>query len=230
MLKVWVLYHKCCKYVTFLIYHVCPYRLGGGAEGPLRKEWKKKERKKERLSILSDHYVEVLECKLQCEENLTPVIGGYPVDKFVATMYHYLQFAYYKCKSSSSMEICARDLVLLRLSFPFCTREVMTLTCGFGRIHRGPIISPNACFAQKGSMRGDSAHRPWNQAACVQIPALSLTRFSVSPFPHRQRRRNSPNLIRLWWGSSQLLDMERWGYSHTGTEQTLYKCVRSFCR
>lgn len=46
----------------------------------------------------ADHYVEVLECKVQCEETLTPVIGGYPVEKFVATMYHYLQFAYYKCK------------------------------------------------------------------------------------------------------------------------------------
>ncbi|XP_046955426.1 cartilage-associated protein isoform X2 [Lynx rufus] len=47
------------------------------------------------LSI-ADHYVEVLECKMQCEKNLTPVVGGYPVEKFVATMYHYLQFAYYK--------------------------------------------------------------------------------------------------------------------------------------
>jgi cartilage-associated protein len=46
----------------------------------------------------SDHYIEVLQCKIQCEENLTPVIGGYPVEKFVATMYHYLQFAYYKCE------------------------------------------------------------------------------------------------------------------------------------
>lgn len=56
----------------------------------------------ENLCVLSDHYVEVLECKIQCEENLTPIIGGYPVEKFVATMYHYLQFAYYKCKYSSS--------------------------------------------------------------------------------------------------------------------------------
>lgn len=50
------------------------------------------------MCILSDHYVEVLECKIQCEKNLTPVVGGYPVEKFVATMYHYLQFAYYKCE------------------------------------------------------------------------------------------------------------------------------------
>ncbi|KAG8139394.1 hypothetical protein E2320_002159 [Naja naja] len=44
------------------------------------------------------HYTEVLKCKLRCEIDLTPVIGGYVVEKFVATMYHYLQFAYYKCK------------------------------------------------------------------------------------------------------------------------------------
>lgn len=29
---------------------------------------------------------------------MTPNVGGYFVEKFVATMYHYLQFAYYKCE------------------------------------------------------------------------------------------------------------------------------------
>ena len=35
---------------------------------------------------------------MDCETNLTPNVGGYFVEKFVATMYHYLQFAYYKCE------------------------------------------------------------------------------------------------------------------------------------
>lgn len=48
--------------------------------------------------FLPDHYIKVLACKVQCESNLTPIIGGFVVEKFVATMYHYLQFAYYKCK------------------------------------------------------------------------------------------------------------------------------------
>ncbi|KAM9208398.1 endoplasmic reticulum protein SC65 isoform 2-T2 [Dugong dugon] len=39
---------------------------------------------------------ESLQCKVDCEANLTPNVGGYFVEKFVATMYHYLQFAYYK--------------------------------------------------------------------------------------------------------------------------------------
>lgn len=38
----------------------------------------------------------VLQCKVDCEAELTPNVGGYFVEKFVATMYHYLQFAYYK--------------------------------------------------------------------------------------------------------------------------------------
>lgn len=45
-----------------------------------------------------DHYIEVLERKVTCESDLTPVVGGFVVEKFVATMYHYLQFSYYKCK------------------------------------------------------------------------------------------------------------------------------------
>lgn len=38
----------------------------------------------------------MLDRKARCEKDLTPVIGGFVVEKFVATMYHYLQFAYYK--------------------------------------------------------------------------------------------------------------------------------------
>lgn len=52
----------------------------------------------------SDLYVDVLSCKVRCEENLTPSVGGFFVEKFVATMYHYLQFSYYKCKSASAAE------------------------------------------------------------------------------------------------------------------------------
>ncbi|EGW04706.1 F-box/LRR-repeat protein 2 [Cricetulus griseus] len=63
------------------------------------------------LSI-ADHYVEVLECKIQCEENLTPVIGGYRVEKFVATMYHYLQFAYYKLNDLKNAAPCAVSYLL----------------------------------------------------------------------------------------------------------------------
>lgn len=52
--------------------------------------------------LSSDLYTDVLKCKVKCEEQLTPSVGGFFVEKFVATMYHYLQFSYYKCKSSNA--------------------------------------------------------------------------------------------------------------------------------
>ncbi|XP_075417930.1 endoplasmic reticulum protein SC65 isoform X2 [Tenrec ecaudatus] len=45
---------------------------------------------------IADLFAESLQCKADCEANLTPNVGGFFVEKFVATMYHYLQFAYYK--------------------------------------------------------------------------------------------------------------------------------------
>ncbi|NWV00274.1 SC65 protein, partial [Upupa epops] len=45
---------------------------------------------------VAERLVRVLRCKVDCEAELTPNVGGYLVEKFVATMYHYLQFAYYK--------------------------------------------------------------------------------------------------------------------------------------
>ncbi|NXQ05199.1 CRTAP protein, partial [Vidua macroura] len=63
------------------------------------------------LSI-ADHYVEVLACKVQCESNLTPIIGGFVVEKFVATMYHYLQFAYYKLNDMKNAASCAASYLL----------------------------------------------------------------------------------------------------------------------
>ncbi|KAJ7418711.1 Cartilage-associated protein [Willisornis vidua] len=59
-----------------------------------------------------DHYIEVLGCKVQCESNLTPIIGGFVVEKFVATMYHYLQFAYYKLNDMKNAAACAASYLL----------------------------------------------------------------------------------------------------------------------
>lgn len=53
---------------------------------------------------IADHFVSVLQCKVDCETELTPNVGGYFVEKFVATMYHYLQFAYYKCECRRERE------------------------------------------------------------------------------------------------------------------------------
>uniref|UniRef100_A0A8D0GU87 Cartilage associated protein n=1 Tax=Sphenodon punctatus TaxID=8508 RepID=A0A8D0GU87_SPHPU len=63
------------------------------------------------LSI-ADHYIEVLECKLKCEGDLTPIIGGFVVEKFVATMYHYLQYAYYKLNDMKNAAPCVASYML----------------------------------------------------------------------------------------------------------------------
>ncbi|KAM4624564.1 endoplasmic reticulum protein SC65-like [Polymixia lowei] len=61
---------------------------------------------------LADAYVEALRCKLKCEENLMPNVGGYFVEKFMATIYHYLQYVYYKLNDGRSAVPCASSYLL----------------------------------------------------------------------------------------------------------------------
>ncbi|KAF7652609.1 hypothetical protein LDENG_00094540 [Lucifuga dentata] len=61
---------------------------------------------------VADVCVGVLKCKLKCEENLIPNVGGYFVEKFVATIYHYLQYAYYKLNNGRSAVPCASSYFL----------------------------------------------------------------------------------------------------------------------
>ncbi|XP_066531442.1 cartilage-associated protein [Hoplias malabaricus] len=61
---------------------------------------------------IADHYAEILERKVRCESELTPVVGGFVVEKFVATMYHYLQFAYYKLNDLKNAVPCAASYIL----------------------------------------------------------------------------------------------------------------------
>ncbi|XP_066519798.1 endoplasmic reticulum protein SC65-like [Hoplias malabaricus] len=61
---------------------------------------------------LADACIEALRCKVKCEENLQPNVGGFFVEKFVATMYHYLQFAYYKLNDARSAVPCASSYML----------------------------------------------------------------------------------------------------------------------
>ncbi|KAI3359640.1 hypothetical protein L3Q82_014022 [Scortum barcoo] len=57
-------------------------------------------------------YTDVLKCKVHCEEHLTPSVGGFFVEKFVATMYHYLQFSYYKLNDVKNAAPCAASYML----------------------------------------------------------------------------------------------------------------------
>ncbi|CAL1600301.1 unnamed protein product [Knipowitschia caucasica] len=64
------------------------------------------------FSIITDVYTDVLKCKLKCEEKLKPNVGGFFVENFLSTIYHYLQFAYYKLNKGRDAVQCAHSYVL----------------------------------------------------------------------------------------------------------------------
>ncbi|XP_059813771.1 endoplasmic reticulum protein SC65-like isoform X2 [Hypanus sabinus] len=61
---------------------------------------------------VAGHFVETVKCKVKCVQNLTPNVGGFFVEKFVATMYHYLQFAYYKLNDIKNAVSCVATYML----------------------------------------------------------------------------------------------------------------------
>ncbi|XP_036421653.1 endoplasmic reticulum protein SC65-like [Colossoma macropomum] len=79
---------------------------------------------KDFYNTLAGFYVDVLKCKVKCEENLMPNVGGYFVEKFVATMYHYLQFAYYKLNDVRNSAPCALSYMLFDPSDPVMKQNV----------------------------------------------------------------------------------------------------------
>nr|XP_055075674.1 cartilage-associated protein [Misgurnus anguillicaudatus] len=80
---------------------------------------------------IADHYTEVLERKVACEAELTPVVGGFVVEKFVATMYHYLQFAYYKLNDLKNAVPCVSSYMLFDPN-----DEVMKNNVEYYRFHK----------------------------------------------------------------------------------------------
>ncbi|XP_028286192.1 endoplasmic reticulum protein SC65-like [Parambassis ranga] len=63
-------------------------------------------------AVIADVYIDILQCKLKCEKNLMPSVGGYFVEKFVSTLYHYLQFAYYKLNDGRRAVPCVYSYFL----------------------------------------------------------------------------------------------------------------------
>ncbi|XP_016301867.1 synaptonemal complex protein SC65-like [Sinocyclocheilus anshuiensis] len=80
---------------------------------------------------LADFYFEVMKCKVKCEENLIPNVGGFFVEKFVATMYHYMQFAYYKLNDVRNAALCAASYMLFDAN-----DQVMQQNMAYYRFHR----------------------------------------------------------------------------------------------
>ncbi|XP_072523870.1 endoplasmic reticulum protein SC65-like [Salminus brasiliensis] len=69
-------------------------------------------RHEELYSSLADACIEALRCKVKCEDDLMPNVGGFFVEKFVATMYHHLQFAYYRMNDARGAVPCASSYML----------------------------------------------------------------------------------------------------------------------
>ncbi|XP_017284962.1 endoplasmic reticulum protein SC65 [Kryptolebias marmoratus] len=80
---------------------------------------------------LADLFTDVLRCKVKCEEHLTPSVGGFFVEKFVATMYHYLQFSYYKLNDVKNAAPCAASYMLFDPS-----DQVMQQNLAYYRFYR----------------------------------------------------------------------------------------------
>ncbi|XP_056263183.1 endoplasmic reticulum protein SC65 [Pseudoliparis swirei] len=80
---------------------------------------------------LADLYTDALKCKVTCDQNLTPSVGGFFVEKFVANMYHYLQFSYYKLNDVKSAASCAESYMLFDRK-----DQVMQQNIAYYRFHR----------------------------------------------------------------------------------------------
>uniref|UniRef100_A0A672F918 Prolyl 3-hydroxylase family member 4 (inactive) n=1 Tax=Salarias fasciatus TaxID=181472 RepID=A0A672F918_SALFA len=61
---------------------------------------------------LADVLIDVLRCQLKCEDDLIPNVGGYFVENFMATLYHYLQYSYYKLNDGRSAVPCVYSYFL----------------------------------------------------------------------------------------------------------------------
>ncbi|XP_062841198.1 endoplasmic reticulum protein SC65 [Trichomycterus rosablanca] len=89
------------------------------------------EETKDFYQTLSGYFMEVLRCRLRCEQDLTPNVGGFFVKKFVATVYHYMQFAYYKLNYVTKAVPCALSYLLFDPD-----DKVMKQNVEYYRLHR----------------------------------------------------------------------------------------------
>uniref|UniRef100_A0A8C6WH79 Prolyl 3-hydroxylase family member 4 (inactive) n=1 Tax=Neogobius melanostomus TaxID=47308 RepID=A0A8C6WH79_9GOBI len=84
-------------------YELCQYECEGVSQLPPDMDL---------YSAIADVFVETLKCKLKCEDSLKPNVGGFFVENLMSTIYHYLQFAYYKLNDGRSAVQCAHSYSL----------------------------------------------------------------------------------------------------------------------
>ncbi|KAM4716367.1 cartilage-associated protein-like [Anableps anableps] len=80
---------------------------------------------KDFYALLAEVYIDTLKCKIKCEENLMPTVGGYFVENFVPTIYHYLQYAYYKLNDGRRAVPCAYSFFLFQPEDPVMKHNLL---------------------------------------------------------------------------------------------------------
>ncbi|CAL8397927.1 cartilage-associated protein [Gadus morhua] len=117
---------------------------------------------------IADHYTEVLERKVICESELTPVVGGFVVEKFVATMFHYLQFAYYKLNDMKNAAPCVASYMLFDPN-----DEVMKNNVAYYKFHKDKWGLTDEDFLPRAE-----ALRYFNQTT-MQLQMLEFSRLHL---------------------------------------------------
>ncbi|ELU03063.1 hypothetical protein CAPTEDRAFT_167288, partial [Capitella teleta] len=65
------------------------------------------------LVLFTDHWINVLQCQVNCEDEIS-IVNGLQIKNMLAEMYHYLQFAYYKVHDLTSAAACTETALALK--------------------------------------------------------------------------------------------------------------------
>lgn len=138
-----------------------------------------------------DVSLHVIRCKLKCEDNLMPNVGGHFVQNFVANIYHHLQYSYYKCEFSASSWASNH---LFNSPSDWEARKMMSSSCAFvfvqwttaGRLC--PARSVTSCLSPK--------TRSWGGTCTIIKPTVisGALRRSTS-HPGRSEAKNETLLL-----------------------------------
>ncbi|XP_064835154.1 cartilage-associated protein-like [Oncorhynchus masou masou] len=122
---------------------------------------------------ISDTHTHTLERKVRCKAERTPVVGGFIVEKFVASMYHYLQFTHYKLNDLRNAVPCVASCMLFDPS-----DEVMKNNVVYNQYHRDKYELGDEDFLPR-----SDAVRFFNQTT-MQLQMLEFSRQRLASDEH----------------------------------------------
>uniref|UniRef100_A0A3Q3GS95 Cartilage associated protein n=1 Tax=Labrus bergylta TaxID=56723 RepID=A0A3Q3GS95_9LABR len=116
---------------------------------------------------IADHYIEVLDRKVRCESDLTPVVGGFVVEKFV----HIFLFAdtcYLQLSTILNAVPCAASYMLFDPS-----DEVMKNNVAYYKFHKSQWGLIEEDFLPR-PVRHINDYKPYTQTEAQVVPVQSL--------------------------------------------------------